>query len=201
VDARPVTNLVLLVVVAGAALHVWRRIVLYWWQVMAGHVLTPVFRPSETRGARIKHALLAVLVLGLAVLPAVLATVWTLYPGAVTWSTLDRFLAAFATFVLVVLYIATVGALVWVTRTLFRDWIAAYAHTPRPLLALKGLWPLPLMWAFYGGGGGALLATNPLTTSVLPYAASLVVAVAVAWALYTAGARYRWIHRVARRLC
>jgi hypothetical protein len=179
---------VLLVAVAAVlVLHVWRRIVAYWWSHMAEHCLTPVFSPSSWWPSRIKQALLALLVGALGVLPLILSAAWTFAPGHITWKNLDEFLGLFASLVAMLGYAGLVVALLWMTKEFVDQLRAAYRQGGsawRALRSVPDLWVLPFSWALYGAGGGTLLTLNRHTALLLPGVAVLVAAAGAVFALY-----------------
>lgn len=189
VSGEAITSFLLLASTVAVLLHVWGRIVAYWWQHMDTLSLTPVFAPSGKLGAAVGQGLLLALVLLLGGLPLLLSAGWTFWPDQVSWRTLDTFLAQFATLVCMLAYVGILGLLIGVTPEFAREVRDVYrSHAGvRGLLGSGGsLLLLPVVWLVYGVGGGALLAANRYTMTMLPWAAAII-------ALAAAVALLRWI--------
>lgn len=173
------TAFVLLLVIAAVVLHVWGRIVHYWWQHLAAALLTPVFAPSAGGvGGRTARGLLIGLVAALGALPPVLSVAWTFFPETIAWASLRRFIGMFVTLVCMVGVGIIVFALAAMTRDYWRQFKAARNASLsvwHALLALPSLWALLVGWVLYGGVLSYLLWLNRYTAQLLPYAAGLVV--------------------------
>lgn len=150
------TNLMLLATLAGAALFVWRKIVVYWWQVMAPLGLMAVFRPSDATFGAVSQALLGFMVLSLGLVPVALSITWTVDPGAIAWHNLDWVLGLMAALFFSALYTVLVAALgygTWQTVSQHRS----RPSTPAAPLRFADVWPLAVGWLLFGLLGGALL--------------------------------------------
>lgn len=159
-DGRPATAFLLLAALVVLTLHVWGRIVAYWWGQMAALALLPVFVPSRARGARIKQALLALLVVALGVLPLGLSTAWVFAPDAINWRSLDAVMGLLARFVAVTFYLALLAtALVEAWDLLPRLRAARRTHGSwrAALAAVPDLWFLLVFATVFVSGGAWLL--------------------------------------------
>lgn len=161
-DGSHATAFLLLAAVVAVVLHVWGRIVAYWWGHMAAWSLAPVFVPSRTQGARTKQMMLAALVAALGLLPLGLAMAWTFAPDSINWRSLDAVMALLAQLAVLMLYLAllaTAALEAWelapklrTARQAHGSWRAALGHVP-------GLWFLLVFVVVFVAGGALLLRT------------------------------------------
>lgn len=183
-----ITSFLLLALTAAVLLHVWGRIVAYWWHQLDTLLLAPVFAPSGRPGSLIAQGLLFLLVLLLGLLPLLLAAGWAFWPDEVSWRTLDTVLAQFATLVFMLLYGGVLALLLIVTPEAWREFRTAFQAEQGVWAGLKAgssLLLLPGAWLVYGAGGAALLSANRYAMTMLPWAAGIVaVTSAVAWLLW-----------------
>jgi hypothetical protein len=185
-----VTAFLLLAALAVVVLHVWSRIVAYWWQHMASLLMTPVFTPSNDHWpGRFGRWLLVALVATLGLLPPVLSIAWTFFPASTSWESLRHLIGMFVTLVCMLLYALLMFGLYEVTREFVSHLRAARKAQATLWQALKSIpdpWVAPGGWLMFGGGGGYGLWQNRYTPDLWRPAAAIVVIGTVALA------GYRW---------
>jgi len=178
-----VTAILLVSIVSAGALYVWGRIVAYWWQHTATLLMTPMFMPSRDQAVnRLGSWLLVAWVATLAALPPALSAAWTFAPQEISWQTLFRFLAMFATLACMLGWFFLLLGLVFMTRELAAKVIAARKANSSWVKALRSipdLWIGPFAWFAFGVGGGSLLWQNRYAP-VLWQPAIVLVAIGVA---------------------
>lgn len=106
------------------------------------------------------QVLLFVWVLALGLLPLALSATWTFFPGAITLSNLDLFLANFARPTFIVLYavIMFLGAFAaWELAVQLVPVWRRHGNVKDALKAIPDWWAAPFFLLIYGVGGGWLL--------------------------------------------
>lgn len=157
---KSAAGIIMLAVLALATWYVWGRIVAYWWEHLASLAMSPAFNPRGRKVALIMQVLLFVWVLALGLLPLALSATWTFFPGAITLSNLDLFLANFARATFIVLYavIMFLGAFAaWELAVQLVPVWRRHGNVKDALKAIPDWWVVPFFLLIYGVGGGWLL--------------------------------------------
>lgn len=153
IDDQAVAGVVLLALLTVATVHVWNRIVRYWWDHMANLALAPVFLPSTVMPAAVKQVLVAIFVTAIGLLPLVFGVTWTLAPDLLSLRSLDTLLNMAAVIAVVIIYLLMVAGCIALTI----HWIRGDVNVGVPPRARSGIWIVALCWLFWVIGGGFAL--------------------------------------------
>lgn len=157
VDSKMTVGFWLLALGAIAVVHVWGRIVKYWWEHMSNLALTPVFRPGKKNEAATGQVVMVALVSVLGVLPLWLSAAWTISPDSLTLESLDTTLKRFAQTVLLLFYGLCLGLGISIGSHQFKEVIANYRAGASLVNAVRQTddwWVTPFYWVVVIGLGG-----------------------------------------------
>jgi hypothetical protein len=185
------SGLLLLALLAGVVLHVWGRIVIYWWLHSCSMHYAPVFRPGDD--GMLGHMgrwLLLAWVTTLGLLPIVLSAGWAFLPQAMTWEAARHLLTRFVTLAAMMVYALMLYGLWQLAREAtanLRQACACHGSWSSALRHMEQPWTLPFGILFIGFGGGYAVGQARYATELWPIALVLL----LLGALVAAGYR-RW---------
>lgn len=157
VDAQTTVGFWLLALIALAVVHVWGRIVKYWWEHMSNLALTPVFRPGRLFNAAVGQVLMVALVIVLGVLPLWLSIAWVVSPDSLRLESLDKTLLRFAQLTLLIFYVLGIALGLLLAKHQIKEAVAHHRTGGSVIKAIRQTdewWITPFYWIVVIGVGG-----------------------------------------------